>query len=342
MRFPHFACSVVAKSFGWLSLMILLSEVANAGVIFGANGLSGGSRWDAAPRIIAGRERSLAGGLRFSVAGGSYEAFRDQFAWAGTKPSVDSFQTAIEDAFHAWTVDDPATGLSTSLSFVPDFATPVVGTSTFGGVNVAGAEIDLLAKNVGVAIDYGYTNFDAIASPVTLTSGVMNYPGSFAISGADISINNNPGEHYTLPLFRRLLTNLIGHAIGFGDVEGSINPGRFIDDNYDGTNSTTARLTLTNSWAALVNPVNPAASPLQLYDVPDNSLGFDAPGVNLLLEANGLGIAAGNNLGNLFPLTSDEYGMRQFLYPQPVPEPRKVVLLVSGAICLLRFRSKCS
>jgi hypothetical protein len=36
-------------------------------------------RWDAAPHFVDGVERSLDGGLRYSVQGGSYEAYRDLF-----------------------------------------------------------------------------------------------------------------------------------------------------------------------------------------------------------------------------------------------------------------------
>ena len=85
-------------------------------------------------------------------------------------------------------------------------------------------------------------------------------PGSFAIAGADIILNSNAGAVYSLDLFRRLLTHEIGHALGLGDVEGDISPARFIDDNYDGSTSASALATLTNSWAMLVNPLNPGAS----------------------------------------------------------------------------------
>ena len=49
-------------------------------------------RWDAAPRYVNGEERSLDGGLRYSIGGGSYEAFRDEFLWVagkeGERPAV--------------------------------------------------------------------------------------------------------------------------------------------------------------------------------------------------------------------------------------------------------------
>src|SRR5262245_27945029 len=77
---------------------------ARAGVIFNLAGatLGGGSRWDAAPRNISGFERSLNGGLRYSVQGGSFQAYRDLFTWSSL-PSVTAFQTAVQQAFDAWT-----------------------------------------------------------------------------------------------------------------------------------------------------------------------------------------------------------------------------------------------
>ena len=153
------------------------------------------------------------------------------------------------------------------MTFVADLGTAVVGANTGnGGLDVGGAEIDLFGSNdaffwnPGNTGTQGETSFGAIGSTVTLTSGTANYAGSTAISGADIIMNSNAGAIYTLDVFRRILTHEIGHAIGLGDVEGDISPGRFIDDNYDGTNSATALATLTNSWALLVNPLNPGAS----------------------------------------------------------------------------------
>ena len=98
-------------------------DSAEAGVIFGNNGLVGGLRWDAAPRMVGGNERSLDGGLRYSLQGGSFEAYRDQFQWFEEPPSVADFQLAVEQAFAAWTAVDPVTGLHTSISFVADLTT---------------------------------------------------------------------------------------------------------------------------------------------------------------------------------------------------------------------------
>ena len=106
---------------------------ARAGVIFGNTGTAQGFRWDAAPRTIAGQERSLACGLRYSLQGGSYTAFRDQFQWqGGNVPGAAAFLTAVDKAFNAWTVADPVSGFGTTVRFAYDPATPVVGTGMGG------------------------------------------------------------------------------------------------------------------------------------------------------------------------------------------------------------------
>jgi MYXO-CTERM domain-containing protein len=319
----------------YTAILTLLVAVDNsrAGVIFNHVGLSGGSRWDAAPRTIGGNERSLAGGLRYSLDGGSFQAYRDMFEWT-IVPTVAAFQQAVEQAFAAWTSVDPRSGLGTNLSFVADLSTPVVGPADFGWGDINGAEIDLLARNAGDAAPRGVAFFDTIDSNVTLTSGTVNYPGSSAISGADVMMNNNPGVRYSLDYFRRLLTHELGHAIGLGDVELANSSARFIDDNYVGSSSFVARLTLTNSWAPLVNPHNPAASAgLNLYTVKDGDPGIDTSGVDILMESNGLGISSGDPVTSLLPLRNDDYGTRQFLYPF-VPEPSSLALAVLGLVAL--------
>ena len=62
---------------------LLLPTTTNTFVIFNQTGnmLGGGSRWDSISRIINGNERSLEGGLRYSLQGGSYQAYRDLFSW---------------------------------------------------------------------------------------------------------------------------------------------------------------------------------------------------------------------------------------------------------------------
>lgn len=334
-----------------------------AGVVFGLDGtitgtdtgLGGGFRWDAnASRTFGGLERSLAGGLRFSVQGGSYQAFRDLFTWSGGAPTVAAFTTAVQQAFAAWTIVDPATNLGTAISFVDDIAnTAVFGISGFNSFDFRGAEIDLYGFDAGDTGTRAVTQFSAsVGDNVTLTSGVSGYGGADgggAIAGADIKINSNPGASYTLDLFRRLLTHEIGHAIGLGDVEDFGGNG-FIDDNYNGTNSSTALATLTNSWAALVNPLDPEHSIGLTRFAPgvvaDADPGIDTPGVNILMESNGVGIAPGNPVTNLFPLTNDDFGTRQFLYPsfaiEGTPEPTSLALATVGVagVFLRRRRAK--
>jgi hypothetical protein len=50
------------------------------------------------------------------------------------------------------------------------------------------------------------------------------------------------------------------------------------------------------------------------------------------MESRGLGIAAGNPVTSLVPLTNDDYGTRQFLYPSLtiVPEPATLALIGLG------------
>ena len=68
---------------GVAGLLVLAASTAQAGPIFGFTGpsLSGGFRWDADPLIVnlGGTlyERSLDGGLRYSVEGGSFESYRN-------------------------------------------------------------------------------------------------------------------------------------------------------------------------------------------------------------------------------------------------------------------------
>ena len=273
-----------------LCVVILLSAIPNpsdATTILGNTGLFGGFRWDAVHRDIGGFERSLNGGLRYSLQTGGYAGYRDLFSWQGIAPSVADFQNAIEGAFNAWTVVDPASGLGSNLSFIADLGTSTVGTG-FGGVNIAGAEIDLLAATDAETWDLddpgqrGEAFFNAVGGGVTLTSGTIGYSGG-AISGADITLNNNPQAAYSLDFFQLLLTHEIGHSLGLGDVEFDINPEAFIDDNFDGSSSVTALNTLTNSWAGLVDPFDPSASPLSLFNVPNADPGVDTPGVNILM-----------------------------------------------------------
>jgi hypothetical protein len=309
---------------------------AQAFTFYGGDDLARGYRWDAAPRIEQGLERSLDGGIRYSMQGGSYEAFRDRLSWLNGPPSAAEFQQAVEGAFGFWTAVDPATNLGTTLSFVPDFTTPV----NSGLVNFlvrAGAEIDLFTTtdgstwNVGDPLKRAETfTGRTINTKVTLTSGTPNYP-SDAITGVDIYFNSNPQALYTPLIFQILLTHEIGHALGLGDVDFD---SPFIDDNYNAASSATAQETLTNPFANLINPLNPSASPLTPYFVANGDPGVDTPGVDILMES-ALPIAL--FVPNTNPLHNDDFAGRQFLYPTfPVPEPTAaataLVCLMLGAI----------
>jgi hypothetical protein len=301
-------------------------RIHDAGPFLGADGPVH-LRWDAAPRLVTEEERSLDGGLRYSLEGGSYEAFRDLLDWGSNVPTSDALAAAISDAFDAWTVTDPASGLGTSLYFVPDLATEVYDNfgdpnniGSFLGVNY-GAEIDLLVETTHYNPFFlaSVIFFIDVASfgDLTLTSGTTDYAG-FAISGADIRFN--PAYSWTLDEFRIVLTHEIGHALGFGDAE--VFPdalglySSFLDDNYDGTDSASALATLTNSFAHLIDPFDPDSTPLlhvpgDLYSDP----GLLTDGVDVLMES-----AFNRSLAIANPvLQHDDFAGRQFLYP--VPEP---------------------
>jgi hypothetical protein len=329
-----------------LATMWLCPACAQAFTVFDVSGYGIG-RWETDPHFVDGVERSLDGGLRYSVQGGSYEAYRDLFQWEGAAPSVPAFQVAVEQAFAAWEVVDPATGLGTDLRFVPDLGTPVVGEiSPDSAADRAhlnrGAEIDLLAGDLdsfgadGVANPY----LDPIDNTVTLTSGVANYPAA-VISGVDIFLNNaHPWGN--LASFHTVLIHEIGHAIGLGDVDVAEGAGevltKFYDDNFDGTNTRTAIATLTNAFAHLIDPLDPDNSPaLMLYSlcVPidpndprscNSNPGLDSPGVDLLMESSGGPTQSGTP-------QNDAFAGRQFLYPYVVPEPSS--LLLAGLAGLL-------
>ena len=110
----------------------------------------------------------------------------------------------------------------------------------------------------------------------------------------------------------------------------------FIDDDFDGRTNASALATLTNSWAGLVDPYDPSASPLALYDVRDGVPGLDTRGVDILMES----FVPNALLGLDVPLRNDDYGGRQFLYPFVIPEPATALLVALGAIALALRRSK--
>lgn len=308
-----------ALSMAWVLAYIGLSaSPAQGAVVFNLNNdgsaadgvLDDGSRWNAAETTFtrngATLERSLAGGLRYSVEGGSFAAYRDQFSWSLT-PTAQAFTASVERAFDAWTRIDPVTGLGTQLAFQADLSTPVnSGIDQFVRL---GAEIDLFGNNIGAG-QRGRASFNSISlnGGVTLTSGTTGY-GGFAISGADIEMNTNV-VWSSLSDFEVILTHEIGHTIGLGDVDFPGSNG-FIDSNYDPANPAA---TLTDSWADLVDPLDPAnSSGLALFEVTNDTQGVDAPGVDILMESNIPGIFFAQGFAEL---QNDDFGGRQFLYPE--------------------------
>jgi hypothetical protein len=321
---------VLSASFLALLLALSFGGRAHATTLFGlTDELTGGRRWDAAPRsfnFLGGpAERSLDGGLRWNVQGGSLEAFRDMFAWQGSVPSVGVFEQTIHDSFAAWTAVDPAIGLPAPFHFVHDPMSPVAD-------DEPGAEIDLFARPTGQGV--GITGANTFANftggGVTLTSGTTNYLGQ-VMTGTDIWLNNESSgtsqTQWTLSLFRKVLTHEIGHALGLGDVD--IDNHRFLDDNFDATSQATAVATLTNEFSHLIDVLNPANSPLTLYTVPTNNLGLEAPGVHILMES-------AIDVQQIGILTADDFAGRQFLYPAvagaAIPEPATLWLAGVGVL----------
>lgn len=361
----------IHRSWGICAVVALLcmssAPFAHAFGLFDTEDLTGGARWDAASRTYDGYERSLDGGIRFSLQGGSYEAFRDMFSW-NTVPTVRKFKIAVREAFSVWTMRDPITGLPTQVRFVEDLGTRVDKRVTNGGTVALGAEIDLFAAKKtdywrsGSTAIKGYTNTRTrnAFGDITLTSGTTNYDGH-AITGADIFLNGNGGVPWTLGWFKLILAHQIGVGLGLINVEYAGANGIFIDDNFDEDRIAT----LMNAFAQLVDTDDPSASPLNVFEV-DPDL-FDEPGVNILMEGG-----LDTELHSRPPfLNRDDYAGRQFLYPfaggtaltsgtgtgvrgvtilssgsggggglfaSAIPEPTTSVLLLSGAVALLGKR----
>lgn len=308
--------------------------VAHGFGFYGGSGLNGGYRWDAAPRQMGGLDRTLSGGLTYSVLGGSWGSFKNVFTWSGAAPSDVAFQQACERAFSAWTVVDPASGLGTTISFRPDFGT-AVSTAVSGGVR-QGAMIDLFGATSGSTFSFGDSGlraeafFNAISGTVTLTSGTTNYNAA-PISGADVTMNSNTNALWTLPWFETILRHEIGHTLGLADVDFQSGPGgTFVDDNY---NSNNAAATLSNSFAGMVNIANPSASAgLSLYTIPTAT--FSQTGVDIMMESNISSFFLTNSLQN------DDFAGRQFLYPTAVPEPATMAVLALAGLAAARRRKR--
>ena len=300
------------------------------------------SRWDAAPRTVNGVERSLDGGLRYSIEHGDYGILRDEFMWLGTPPSDQAFADAIARAFEYWEVVDPATGLPAAFHFVEDLSTPAVdqaprnpnSPNAYLGLN-EGAEIDIFAETPHAGPGFGASVIfyvDTTEDDLTLTSGTQSYGGR-AISGADIRIN--PEFVYTLRFFETLLTHEIGHVLGLADLEVTplaSNVSGFLDDDYDPSTSTSVLATTSNSFALLIDPTDPDATPLLSFDGDINTdPGIDTPGVEILMESEGW-----SDLQFVEPkLQNDDFAGRQFLYPVPEPGTGATVLVGVGALSLL-------
>lgn len=321
--------------------LLLVASSAEAFRLIGQGGRW--ARWDAAPRTVEGVERSLAGGLRYSIETGSYAGLRDQFDWVPSPPREADFAQAIANAFEHWEVIDARTGLPAAYHFVEDLGTPAVDDpgqpglpNGFVGLN-AGAEIDVFAEIPHAGPSFGASVIffiDPISDDLTLSSGATNHPG-FAITGADIRIN--PMFVWSLSGFEILLTHEIGHALGLADLEASpatASVSDFLDDDYDPTTSETAWATLNDSFAFLIDPFDPDASPL--LSIPgdlNGDPGLQTPGVELLMESNDLFA----RMGAAQPLQPDEIAGRQYLYPVVVPEPGFGLALVAGALGLGRL-----
>lgn len=326
-------------------VLIFAISDTNAFVVLGEDVSQRAWRWDAAARnnFSSGLERSLVGGLRYSAEGGSLSNWYSEFSFSDGTTATD-FTDLVNAAFSAWTVPDPVSGLTTDLSFVADFGTTVTLDNP-----ATGAEIDLFASDLGDTTQSGHARAWVEiwgGDVVTLTSGTVGH-GREVIVGSQIEMNNNAGTLWTAVSFQRVLTHEIGHTLGLGDVDidqdtFDSNPfnddglvSGWYDDNYDGTNAGTQIATLSNSFAGMINPLNPEVTAgLTRYTIAEPV--FDVGGgnePNILMESNVDAIMA---LGN------DDFAGRQFLYPSLVviPEPSVAIFLMTAGLLLAGGRRR--
>ena len=112
-------------------------------------------------------------------------------------PSVEDFQLAVEQAFAAWTTVDPVTGLHTDITFVADFATPVVGSERLQRASTPTAPKSTCSPWTAVLLDVqARTGFQAIERVSYAHHRATNYHRFRAISGIDITFNNNAGRDH--------------------------------------------------------------------------------------------------------------------------------------------------